>query len=79
MRFEVKLPSLGEDADDEAFLSFWLAAEGEEVRKGDDLAELTTDKAAFTLPSPKKGVVVEHVAEEDETVRAGDVMCIMEV
>jgi len=78
MRYEVKLPNLGDDADDSAVVSFWLVNEGDEVRKGDDLVELTTDKAAFTLPSPRRGTLVEKVADEDDEVHVGDVLCVLE-
>jgi 2-oxoisovalerate dehydrogenase E2 component (dihydrolipoyl transacylase) len=80
MLYDVKLPSLGEDAEEEeAVVAFWLVNEGDLVHKGDDLVELTTDKAAFTLPSPKQGRLVEIVAEEGDPVEVGDVLCMLEV
>lgn len=78
MRHEVKLPNLGEDAEDNATVTFWLVNEGETVKKGDDLVELSTDKAAFTLPSPRRGTLVERVVDEGDEVRVGDVLCILE-
>jgi pyruvate/2-oxoglutarate dehydrogenase complex dihydrolipoamide acyltransferase (E2) component len=79
MRYEVTLPSLGEETDGTATVSFWLVGEGDAVRKGDDLVELITDKASFTLPSPKKGTMVEKLVEEDEEVHVGDALCVLEV
>jgi len=78
MRYKVTLPSLGEDTEEGATVSFWLVAEGDKVRKGDDLVELTTDKAAFTLPSPKNGTLVEKLVEEDDEVHVGDGLCVLE-
>jgi len=78
MRHEIKLPSLGEDAEDVATVTFWLVAEGDRVQKGDDLVELTTDKAAFTVPSPRKGTMVEKLVDEDEEVRVGEPLCVIE-
>jgi len=79
MRFEVTLPSLGEDANDQAELALWCAKEGDKVNEGDDLLEVTTDKAAFTMPSPKSGTIIEQRASEGTTITVGDVLCVMEV
>lgn len=78
MHHEVKLPSMGEDTDGEISVSFWLVNEGDTVKKGEDLLELTTDKAAFTLPSPRRGTVVERLVEEGDVVGVGDVLCVLD-
>lgn len=78
MKIEVKLPTLGDDANDEATVSYWLVEEGESVREGDDLVEMTTDKAAFSLPCPQTGTLAEKLVEEGEEVSVGDVLCIIE-
>ena len=74
----MKLPSMGEDSPEEAIVSYWLVEEGEEVRKGEDLIELTTDKAAFSLPSPVTGTLVEKLVEEGDEALVGSVLCILE-
>jgi len=79
MRVEVELPSMGEDAEDLANVAYWLVEVGDEVSEGDDLVELTTDKAAFNLPSPASGTVVELEVEEGDDVSVGDVLCVLEV
>ena len=76
---EVKLPELGEDAGDEARVSFWYVAEGEEVEEGDDLVQMLTDKATFDVPSPSRGKVVKLLAEEDQQVKVGQVLCRLRV
>ncbi len=79
MRYEVTLPDLGDDNADRATVSLWLADEGDIVTEDDDLVEMVTDKAAFTVPSPKTGTLVEKLVEEDEEVAVGDVLCILEI
>lgn len=79
MLFEVKLADLGEDAPEEATVSYWLVEEGDSVGEGEDLVEMTTDKAAFSVPSPKAGVLVEKQVEEGDDVMVGDVICTLEV
>ena len=68
MKFEVILPGLGEDTTDVVTVSSWLAKLGDELRQGDDLLELTTDKAAFSLPAPKDGVLHELLVQDRKSV-----------
>lgn len=79
MKREVTLPSLGEEGVESVTVSQWLASPGDAVAEGDDLIEITTDKAAFTLPSPASGTLTEHVVSEGDEVAVGDVLCIVEV
>ncbi len=79
MVYEVELPELGDDAETEAVVAFWLKDEGDSVTEGEDLIELTTDKAAFTLPSPKTGVLLEKRVDEGDDVTVGDILCTLEV
>jgi pyruvate dehydrogenase E2 component (dihydrolipoamide acetyltransferase) len=78
MRYEVTLPSMGDDAET-AIVSLWLTDEGDIVNENDDLVEMTTDKASFTVPSPKTGTLLEKVVEEDDEVHVGDVLCILDL
>jgi pyruvate dehydrogenase E2 component (dihydrolipoamide acetyltransferase) len=78
MAYEVKLPPLGDDAPDEAEVSFWYVEEGELIEEGDDLLEMVTDKAAFTVPSPVSGTLSEIKANEGAKVAVGQVMAIVE-
>lgn len=75
---DVALPDLGEDAGDEATVSFWQVDEEEPVENGDDLVEMSTDKASFMVPSPVSGTLREICVEEGERVSVGDVLCRVE-
>ena len=79
MTHEVKLPTLGDDGGDTATVSYWLVEEGDNVKEGEDIVELTTDKAAFSLPAPKSGVVQEKFVQEGDEVSVGDVLCVLEI
>ena len=79
MTYEVKLPTLGDDAGDTATVSYWLVEEGDNVKEGEDIVELTTDKAAFSLPAPKTGVLQEKLVQEGDEVSVGDVLCVLEL
>ena len=80
MRIDVCLPSLGDDDDavTGGTVSEWMVSEGL-VSEGDDLLELTTDKAAFVLPAPRSGKLVERRVAPGDRVQVGDVICVFEV
>lgn len=80
MRIDAVLPSLGDedDAVQTGSVSLWIAEVGTTLEEGDDLLELTTDKAAFVVPAPKAGRLVERRVAEGDTVRVGDVLGIIE-
>ena len=75
---EVKLPELGDDAPDEAQVSFWYVIEGDSVAQGQDIVEMITDKAAFTLPSPVAGTLKRILVQEGGTAKVGEVIAIVE-
>ena len=77
--FTATLPSLGDDAGDEAKVSFTYVDEGDEVSEGDDLIEMVTDKATFNVPSPKSGKIVKMLVVEDDTVKVGEAICVMDI
>jgi len=76
---EVRLPTLGEDGPEEATISFFKVGEGDAVKKDDDLVEVLTDKATFNIPSPADGKVSRILVEEDESIKVGQVLAVIEV
>jgi len=78
MAHDVTLPPLGDDAPEEAEVSFWYVEEGDEIEEGQDLVEMVTDKAAFTVPSPASGTLVSIRAQEGDTVQVGEIIAVVE-
>ena len=79
MKFDVPLPSLGDDGTVMAEVAVWLADIGATLNEGDDLVEMTTDKAAFTVASPKSGKLVERRVAEGDEINTGDIIAVLEV
>ena len=69
--FTATLPSLGDDAGDEAKVSFTYVDAGDSVSEGDDLIEMVTDKATFNVPCPKTGTIKKMLVSEDDTDKVG--------
>ena len=73
------LPSLGDDAGDEAQVSFVYVKVGDTVSEGDDLVEMVTDKATFNVPFTKNGKILKLCVSEGDTVKIGMPLCDMEI
>ncbi|OGW83443.1 MAG: hypothetical protein A2987_03235 [Omnitrophica bacterium RIFCSPLOWO2_01_FULL_45_10] len=71
--YDVILPSLAEGVD-KAHVTYWFRSEGDDVKEGEDLVELVTDKATFKLPSPASGTLKEILAAEGTEVKVGQVL-----
>src|SRR4051812_9096947 len=52
----------------------WLVEEGGEVKRGEPLVEIETDKANMTYDADSDGVLVEIVAQEGDTLPIGEVI-----
>jgi len=76
MPFEFKFPDIGEGLT-EGEIVRWLVKEGDEVKEGQPLVEVETDKALAEIPSPKTGVILKILAKEKEIVKVGQVMIII--
>jgi pyruvate dehydrogenase E2 component (dihydrolipoamide acetyltransferase) len=70
MATELKVPTLGMDME-EATIVRWLVEEGAEVKKGDPILEIDTDKTSFEIESPADGNVRAIRGEEGETLPVG--------
>ncbi|MGD9057561.1 MAG: dihydrolipoamide acetyltransferase family protein [Desulfobacterales bacterium] len=68
-----KLPDLGEGVHEGEVLAVHVSA-GQEVKEGDIILEVETDKAAVEIPSPFTGIVAEVRVKPGDTVKVGDVM-----
>ena len=74
---KIILPELGEGIE-EAVVSMWHFREGQSVNGGDDIVELTTDKATFNVPSSTSGVIKKILHPDGDTVKVGDVLAELE-
>jgi pyruvate/2-oxoglutarate dehydrogenase complex dihydrolipoamide acyltransferase (E2) component len=72
------LPDLGL-GDEPITTTLWLVARGGRVSRGDRILEVLSGCATVDLPAPADGVLVEKLVGEDERVRVGQVLGLVEV
>ena len=77
MAIELKMPALSPTLE-EGTLAKWLVKEGDEVKSGDILAEIETDKATMEFEAVDEGTIGKIlVAEGTEGVKVGTVIATM--
>src|SRR3954452_5084619 len=73
MATEVTMPRLSDSMEEGTILK-WLVDEGGEVKRGEPLVEIETDKANMTYDADSDGVLIEVVASEGDTLPVGEVI-----
>ncbi|MBV9372547.1 MAG: biotin/lipoyl-binding protein, partial [Alphaproteobacteria bacterium] len=77
MPLEIKMPALSPTME-EGTLAKWLVKEGDEVKSGDILAEIETDKATMEFEAVDEGTISKIVVPEGtDEVKVGAVIAIM--
>ena len=77
MAIEIKMPALSPTME-EGTLAKWLVKEGDDVRSGDILAEIETDKATMEFEAVDEGKIGQIlIAEGSEGVKVGTVIATM--
>jgi len=73
MAVEIRVPALGESIVD-AVIATWLKSEGDEVKQGEALVELETDKVNVEVSAEQSGVLQKILKHEGDVVAVGDVL-----
>lgn len=77
MRFEFRLPDVGEGITESELLT-WHVAPGQEVREDQVLCEIETDKATVEIPAPCSGRVEQLGAQVGQTIRVGEILAVFD-
>ncbi|HVB63217.1 MAG TPA: dihydrolipoamide acetyltransferase family protein [Nitrolancea sp.] len=70
------MPQMGYDMDSGTLLR-WLKQEGEQVERGEPIAEIETDKVNLEIESFDSGIVRKHLVTEGQTVPVGEGIAII--
>jgi pyruvate dehydrogenase E2 component (dihydrolipoyllysine-residue acetyltransferase) len=68
---DVTMPRLSDSMEEGTVLK-WLVEEGGEVKRGEPLVEIETDKANMTYEADTDGTLIEIVAQEGDTLAIGE-------
>jgi pyruvate dehydrogenase E2 component (dihydrolipoamide acetyltransferase) len=73
MASDVTMPRLSDSMEEGTVLK-WLVEQGNEIKRGEPLVEIETDKANMTYESDTDGTLIEVVAQEGDTLAIGEVI-----
>ena len=76
-KFELKLPRMGESVV-EATITSWLKEVGDTIEFDDSIVEIATDKVDSEVPSEVEGVLLERLFNENDVVKVGEILAIIE-
>ncbi len=71
MATDVLMPRLSDSMEEGTVLK-WLVEQGGEVKRGQPLVEIETDKANMTYEADTDGVLIEVLAKEGDTLTVGE-------
>lgn len=72
--FEVIVPKVGMSVT-EVEITKWMVKIGDTVNIGDEIAEVTMEKASTVLTADVAGVIEEIMFNEGDTVQVGNAIC----
>ncbi len=78
MQKEFLLPDIGFETEDQITISFWHIEEDEEFEEGDDILEVSTNRANLSIAATSTGKLIEIMAQEGDVVTVGDVIATIE-
>jgi len=77
MAVEIRVPALGESIVD-AVIATWLKQEGDEVKQGEALVELETDKVNVEVSAEQGGMLQKILKQVGDVVGVGDVLGLVD-
>ena len=73
---EIRMPKMG-DGMEEGTINSWLKQVGDQIKEGEVIAEIETDKANVEISAYETGVLTEIVVNPGETVPVGTVIAMI--
>jgi len=78
MRYIFNFPDIGEGLDEGTILE-WYVAKGQEIKSGQPIVKMETDKVVADIPSPKSGLIVAIFGNVGETIHVGAPLVEIEI
>jgi len=77
VRYDIKIPPTADGALEVTVVS-WIKQIGDQVSKGQDLAEATTEKITLYVTAPAAGSLSEIIISAGSKVKVGTVIGVLE-
>ena len=74
--YEIKMPRFGLTMES-GFIEKWFKEEGEKVKEGEPLLEVSSEKITNEVVSPASGILLKIIGKEKEEIKVGTVIAII--
>ena len=74
--YEIKMPRFGLTMES-GFIEKWFKKEKDEVKKGEPLLEVSSEKITNEVASPASGILLKIIGKEKEEIKVGTVIAII--
>lgn len=78
MRYIFNFPDIGEGLDEGTIIE-WYVTKGQEIKAGQSLVKMETDKVVADIPSPKTGTIVARFGNDGDTIHVGTPLVEIEI
>jgi pyruvate dehydrogenase E2 component (dihydrolipoamide acetyltransferase) len=78
MRYIFNFPDIGEGLDEGTILQ-WYVVKGQQIKSGDPLVKMETDKVVTDIPSPKTGTLTMVYGKIGEVIHVGNPLVEIEI
>lgn len=76
MAQELKLPELG-DGISKAVVAVWHFQVGDQIKAGDDVVEVVTDKAVFNVSADRSGKLEQILVNQGQEAAIGQALAVI--
>lgn len=78
MKFTFNFPDLGEGLEEGTIME-WYVKPGQQVKMGDSIVQMETDKVVADIPSPKNGVITDLFGEVGDVIKVDSPLVIIQI
>ena len=74
--YEIKMPKFGLTMES-GFIDRWFKKEGDQVKEGEPLLEVSSEKITNEIASPASGILLKIIGQEGEEIKIGTVIALI--
>ncbi len=78
MRYIFRFPDIGEGITEGKILQ-WYVKKGQQIKSGEALVKMETDKVVTDIPCPKDGVIIDVFGKEGDVIQVEDALIELEI
>lgn len=78
MKYIFKFPDIGEGLEEGKIIE-WYVEKGQEIKSGNAIVKMETDKVVTDIPSPKAGIISQRFGAPGDTIQVGSALVEIDI